>query len=163
MQNINDLFEVFPRLGRVEWIGIRAERRAPVTVVPSVAVSEKKGLIGDHYSGQSGNRHVTLIQAEHLPVVAAMTGRNTLDPGLVRRNIVVSGINLLALKDHSIQVGKVTLAITGQCHPCSKMETILGPGGYNAMRGHGGMTAKVLKGGTIHVGDEVVVLAKEPA
>lgn len=161
VQNINDLFEVFPRAGRVEWIGIRAERRAPVTVVSSVNVSEKKGLLGDHYSGQSGNRHVTLIQAEHLPVVAAMTGRDTLDPGLVRRNIVVSGLNLLALKDHSIQLGDVTLMITGQCHPCSKMETILGPGGYNAMRGHGGMTAKVLRGGTIQVGDEVVVLAKE--
>ncbi|WP_080238927.1 MOSC domain-containing protein [Spirosoma rigui] len=161
MQNINDLFDVFPRAGRVEWIGIRAERREPVLVVPSVAVSEKKGLIGDHYSGQSGNRHVTLMQAEHLPVVAAMTGRDTLDPGLVRRNVVVSGLNLLALKDHTIQIGDVLLKITGQCHPCSKMETILGPGGYNAMRGHGGMTAKVLKGGTIQVGDEVVVQAKE--
>jgi MOSC domain-containing protein YiiM len=163
VQNINDLFNVFPKSGRVDWIGIRAERRAPVTVVPSVEASEKKGLLGDHYSGQSGSRHVTLIQAEHLPVVAAMTGRDTLDPTLVRRNIVVSGVNLLALKDQSVQIGDVTLKITGQCHPCSQMETILGPGGYNAMRGHGGMTAKVLKGGTIQVGDEVVVLGKDKA
>ena len=163
MQNINDLFEVFPRSGRVVWIGIRPERRGPVSVVPSVVVSEKKGLLGDHYSGQSGSRHVTLIQAEHLPGVAALTGRESLDPTLLRRNIVVSGLNLLALKDHQIQIGDsvsgpVVLQITGQCHPCSKMETALGPGGYNALRGHGGMTAKVIRDGVISVGDEVVVL-----
>jgi MOSC domain-containing protein YiiM len=158
VQNIKDLFDVFPRAGRVEWLGIRPERRVPVEVVSSVEVSEKKGILGDHYSGQSGNRHVTLIQAEHLPVVAALTGRDALDPALLRRNIVVSGLNLLALKDHQIQIGDAILHITGQCHPCSKMETALGPGGYNAMRGHGGMTAKVIQGGAIRVGDEVIVL-----
>ena len=157
MQNIKDLFTVFPRPGCVEWIGIRPERREPVQVVDTITVSEKKGILGDHYSGQSGNRHVTLIQAEHLPVVAAITGRETLDPALLRRNVVVSGLNLLALKDQQIQIGDTVLQITGQCHPCSKMETALGPGGYNAMRGHGGMTAKVVRGGEIRMGDAVVV------
>ena len=158
MQNISDLFNVFPRPGRVEWIGIRPERRGPVSAVQSVEVSVTKGLIGDHYSGQSGNRHVTLIQAEHLPVVAALTGRDTLNPALVRRNVVVAGLNLLALKDQLIQIGDTILQITGQCHPCSKMEIALGPGGYNAMRGHGGMTAKVVRGGVIRVGDTVMVV-----
>lgn len=55
-----------------------------------------------------------------------MLGRDDLDPALVRRNIVVSGVNLLALKDKQIQLGDVVLKITGQCHPCSKMETTLG-------------------------------------
>ena len=159
VQNIKDLLEVFPRAGRVEWIGVRAERREPVQVVETITVSEKKGILDDHYSGQSGNRHVTLIQAEHLPVVAALTGRNSLDPALLRRNIVVSNLNLLALKEHRLQIGTAILQVTGQCHPCSKMETALGPGGYNAMRGHGGLTAKVVKEGTIQVGDTVTVLA----
>jgi MOSC domain-containing protein YiiM len=157
MQNIKDLFDVFPHTGRVEWIGIRPERRESMQVVETITVSEKKGIIGDHYSGQSGNRHVTLIQAEHLPVVAALTARDTLDPAVLRRNIAVSGLNLLALKDHQIQIGEAVLQITGQCHPCSKMETALGPGGYNAMRGHGGLTAKVVKGGTIRMGDTITV------
>ena len=158
MQNIKDLFDVFPQSGKVEWMGIRPVRREPVQVVETITISEKKGIVGDHYSGQSGNRHVTLIQAEHLPVVAALTGRDTLDPALLRRNIVVSGLNLLALKDKQIKLGDVVLQITGQCHPCSKMETALGPGGYNAMRGHGGMTAKVIKGGVITNGDTVNVI-----
>lgn len=158
MQNIKDLFSVFPHPGRVVWIGIRPERRGPVSVVDNVEALADAGLVGDHYSGQNGTRHVTLIQAEHLPVVAALTNRAELDPALLRRNIVVSGLNLLALKDQIIQIGTVRLEITGQCHPCSKMETALGPGGYNAMRGHGGMTARVIQSGTIRLGDAVVVV-----
>lgn len=158
MQNIRDLFAVFPRPGRVEWIGIRPERRGPVAVVESVTATPETGLVGDHYSGQAGTRHVTLMQAEHLPVVAALTGRDHLDPALVRRNLVISGLNPLALKDHQLQIGDVVVQVTGQCHPCSKMETALGPGGYNAMRGHGGLTARVLRGGIIWVGDDVTVV-----
>ncbi len=159
MDNISELLEQFPRPGTVAWIGIRPEKRDPMQVVLSVTVSPSSGLLGDHYSGRSGNRHVTLIQAEHLPVVAALTDHQQIDPALLRRNLVVSGLNLLALKDHYIQIGEVVvLQITGQCHPCSKMETALGPGGYNAMRGHGGLTARVVQGGEMRVGDAVTVM-----
>ncbi len=159
---ISELFNVFPRPGRIDWIGIRPEKRAPVEAVQEVMVLPNKGLAGDHYGGKSGTRDVTLIQAEHLPVIAALVGRATIDPAELRRNLVVSGLNLLALKEHHLQIGdEVVLAVTGQCHPCSKMETALGPGGYNAVRGHGGLTARVIRGGTIRVGDSVRVLAEK--
>jgi len=86
-----------------------------------------------------------------------MTGKN-IAPQMLRRNLVIKGINLLALKNQTFQIGDAILQIAGLCHPCSKMEQILGPGGYNAMRGHGGLTARVLKTGVMRVGDSLVVL-----
>ena len=74
---------------------------------------------------------------------------------LLRRNLVVKGLNLLALKDKRFAVGQAELEYTGQCHPCSRMEELLGPGGYNAVRGHGGITARVLTAGQICVSDLV--------
>jgi len=85
---------------------------------------------------------VTLIQREHISAVASILKLDSLDPALLRRNIVVSGINLQALKKKEIQIGEAVLFVTGNCPPCSRMEENLGAGGYNAMRGHGGVTAR---------------------
>ncbi len=153
---LRELMEVFPRAGTVEWIGVRPGRGAPVRVVDEVEASASSGLSGDRYDGASGKRQVTLVQGEHLDSVAALTGRAAIDPALLRRNLVVRGVNLLALKGRSFRVGEALLEHTDACHPCHQMEEALGPGGYNAMRGHGGITARVLEGGRIRVGDAVV-------
>ena len=88
-------------------------------------------------------------------MIAACVGLANVEPQLLRRNIVVSGINLLALKDKQFRLGEVLLEYSGACHPCSKMEAALGAGGYNAMRGHGGITARVIEAGTAQLGDAV--------
>ncbi len=158
---LNELKNILPQKGKVEWIGLRPEKRGTLESATEVKVSEQEGLIGDHYGKAGGDRQVTLIQAEHLQGVAKMLNKDNIDPKLTRRNIVVSGINLLALKDKQFQIGDVILQMTGLCHPCSRMEENLGAGGYNAMRGHGGITAKVVQPGTIRTGDAVELLVTE--
>lgn len=88
-------------------------------------------------------------------VIGSLLNREDLDFTLTRRNILVKGINLLALKGKDFKVGNALLQYSGECHPCSRMEEALGFGGYNAMRGHGGITAKVIVGGEIRVGDSI--------
>ena len=148
-----------PGHGTVTWIGIRPAKREAMLAVTDAELSTDSGLVGDRYAGRSGERQVTLIQAEHLPVIASYLGREPIPPEMLRRNLVISGINLLALKNKVIDIGNAQIEVTGLCHPCSRMEEIFGPGGYNAVRGHGGITARVSKSGKVSVGDPVCYMA----
>ncbi|MBM4200748.1 MAG: MOSC domain-containing protein [Gammaproteobacteria bacterium] len=141
--------------GRLVWIGLRPARLAPLETPDQAALDTATGLAGDHYAGKTQRkRQVTLLQHEHLAVIGSLLRRDV-TPDLLRRNLVVTGINLHALKDQPFEIGPVLLQGTGFCHPCSRMETALGPGGYQAMRGHGGITAQILRGGTIRLGDTI--------
>jgi len=148
----------YPVEGQVTWIGLRPSRTEEQIEVDAVEAIIGQGLSGDRYSGKNGKRDVSIIQAEHLEIVARLLGKTVIHPKLTRRNIVVSGINLISLKGKTIRIGTAELQITGPCAPCSKMEANLGPGGYNAMRGHGGITARVIKTGTISVGNMLEIL-----
>ncbi|WP_435354499.1 MOSC domain-containing protein [Emticicia sp. SJ17W-69] len=154
---IKELMQTFAHTGKVEWMSYRPgpTSRGEIKVVEEIVVSEKKGIEGDRYKGTNRKRQVTLIQAEHIEAVSKILHKDSIDPALLRRNIVISGINLLAFNDLAFSIGEVTLKMTGYCHPCSRMEQNLGTGGYNAMRGHGGITCMVIKGGKIKIGDEV--------
>lgn len=142
--------------GRLTWIGLRPERRAPVLPVAEAMLEPGRGLVGDRWRGAAtGGRQVTLIAAEHLAAIAAFLGRDSVPPEALRRNLVIQGMNLLALKGRRFRLGWALLECSGECHPCSRMEEVLGPGGYNAVRGHGGMTARVIEGGFVRLGDEL--------
>jgi MOSC domain-containing protein YiiM len=144
------------RPGRLAWIGLRPARRSPIEIRTTAMLVASRGVEGDHYdTKRDGPRQVTLIAIEDIAATAAFLGLPELFPDVFRRNLVTSGVNLVALKDRQFRVGTALLEGTGECAPCSRMEENLGSGGYNAVRGHGGITARVIEGGEIHVGDRV--------
>jgi MOSC domain-containing protein YiiM len=152
-----ELIRQFPSHGELQWIGIRPGQKQPLISLLEVLADTASGLTGDHYQGSSGNRQVTLIQQEHLSVIESLTGK-PVTAQMLRRNLLVKGINLLAMKKQQFRIGEAVFLATGLCPPCSRMETVLGPGGYNAMRGHGGITAQVISNGTIRICDKVIPL-----
>jgi MOSC domain-containing protein YiiM len=143
------------RPGRVLWIGLRPARREGLVPVERAELVVGEGLVGDHYAGRSHERDVTLMQREDLDAIASFLDRDAIDPALLRRNILVEGINLLALKDRRIRIGTAELEWTGECDPCGRMDENLGSGGYNAVRRHGGITARVVTSGVVRIGDTV--------
>lgn len=159
---MNQLLNCLPQRGRVRWLGVRPARGEPMAIADSIEARPGQGLMGDRYAGRGGKREVTLIQFEHLPVIANLLGTERVRAQDLRRNIVVSGINILALRQQRFEIGSAVLEGVDFCHPCSKMEAMLGPGGYNAVRGHGGITARVIRAGVIRLGDQVRMLPPAP-
>jgi len=142
-------FESDPAVGLIQRIGTRPHKRAAVVEMQQWALD--KAL--DHGTGR-GKRAVTLIQSEHIEVIKKISGAefDSLD---LRRNLVVSGINLSSLRWARFSVGEVILEGTIPCDPCERMEELLGAGGYAAMVGMGGLCARLIRSGTIRVGDRV--------
>lgn len=152
------LFDTLPQQGRLERILLRPARDEQMANVDSVDAVIGQGLAGDRFQGRSDSkRQVTLFQAENLDVLASLLHVHLIDPAILRRNLLVRGINLNALLKRRFYVGEAVLEGTVPCHPCSRMEKALGPGGFNAMRGLGGLCARVIEGGRIFVGDPVLV------
>jgi len=146
--------------GRLEWIGLRPERKVDLLVVDQVEAIAELGLAGDRRCKGTADsaRQVTLINQEHIEVVAKLLGQESIDPSVLRRNLVVSGINMVALRHQRFRIGDAEFEASAHCHPCLRMEQALVKGAVAAMLGHGGVCAKIVKSGVIRVGDEVVKL-----
>jgi len=150
--------------GELSWIGLRPERRAEVVEVGSVQAIAGSGLAGDHrYENTLGSgRQVTLMSEEYVGQIAhflSLSGEavvaNAALARLLRRNLVIKGMNLEALRYQQFSIGGAIFEAGAICHPCLRMEELLGKGGIAAMIGHGGLCLKVVQSGKISVGDAV--------
>lgn len=155
------LLSSVPQQGQVRWIGVRPSARGAMLELQAVEARREAGLTGDHSRpGPRNARQVTLIQWEHLAVIGALLGRSNAEairPEDLRRNIAISGLNLFSLKGRRFRLGQALLETTGWCQPCARLEERLGPGTFQATRGHGGITARVLQGGIIRLDDRLCV------
>lgn len=144
--------------GKLEWIGLRPKRKADLEVVDTVEALAGLGLEGDHRCSKTpgSSRQVTLISAEFIRMIETYTGIEQIDPAILRRNLVVSGINLNALRHQQFSIGEARFEATALCHPCARMDQALGPGGTAAMLGYGGVCARILESGVISVGDLLI-------
>ncbi len=149
--------------GRLQWIGVRPARRESMQQLSHGEAVAGLGLLGDRrMQGRAGSaRQVSLISSEFIDSIARHMGREHIDPALLRRNLVVSGINLNALRYQYFQIGEVIFQAASLCHPCGRMEQALGPGAVAAMLGYGGLCARVLRGGQFAVGDALQPLAED--
>jgi MOSC domain-containing protein YiiM len=136
---------------RVEAITIGpSEALAPVESVRAVA---GQGLEGDRKFRPDGARPggaLTLIEAEVLAEVG-LTGPES------RRQVVVSGVRLNDLVGRRFRVGETECLGVELCEPCLHLQSLTRPGIIDDLLHRGGLNADVLAGGTIAVGDPVVV------
>ena len=142
-----------------------AESGAPLQSVQSVEVLEGKGIAGDsrffgrmsHSTGQPSRRQVTLIEREQIAEHATALGLPTITPGAVRSNIETTGINLIALLGHELEIGEAVLRLYEPRDPCAKMDAICQGLRARMMDQRQGVLAEVVRTGTVRVGDTIKV------
>ena len=145
--------------GQLTWIGLRPARKEPMEEVTTVMALEGKGLEGDHRCTKTvgSARQITIISEEYIQQISHFLGGKEVLPAALRRNLVVRNINLSAIRYQQFIIGDAVFEATALCHPCSRMEKTLGKGGLSAMLGHGGLCAKIIRSGTINIGDAITL------
>jgi MOSC domain-containing protein YiiM len=149
----------------VEGIFLAPESGAEMKSVEVATALEGCGLEGDRYCAGIGHWsrfgrvcEVTFIAAEDLDYIERETGVSVND-GQHRRNVVTRGISLKTLRrGERFRVGEVAFEYRGPRSVCRYIERLTEPGMTQALKGRGGICARVIENGTVRVGDEIEVL-----
>ncbi len=141
--------------GRLRGIAGRRAKRAPMRVFSASIVHADAGIDGD-FGRKAGRAQVTVLSVEAWRAACAAVGAE-LTWTLRRANLLVSGIPLKPMAGSRIMIGQVVLEVTAEADPCSRMDAAH-PGLRRALtpEARGGVRCRVIAGGPIAVGDEVV-------
>ncbi|MGH9862576.1 MAG: MOSC domain-containing protein [Candidatus Acidiferrales bacterium] len=137
--------------GRVVAIFVSPAQGEPMTARTEVEARQDHGLDGDAHARPGRPRQVLLLEAETLAEFGIV-------PGALKENITTIGLELPGLPAGTqLEVGAARLEITKDCAPCEMVNTVQ-PGLLEKLQGRRGTLARVLAGGTIHVGDAIRVV-----
>ena len=133
--------------------------------VRAAAALEGCGLEDDRYCAGTGHWsrfgrvcEVTFIAAEDLDDIERETGVGV-KGGEHRRNVVTRATSLKTLRrGERFCVGDVVFEYRGPRSVCRYIERLTEPGMTQALKGRGGICARVIEGGTVRVGDGIEVL-----
>jgi MOSC domain-containing protein YiiM len=139
----------------------RAPDDFPLVEVQQIECRAGHGIRGDRffdyrddYKGQ-----ITFFSLEVFERLAERFELADKSAGALRRNVIVSGIDLNDLIGEEFSIQGVRLLGTAHCKPCYWMDQAVAPGAEEFLEGNGGLRAKILTDGAIAVGDARLELA----
>ena len=139
----------------------RAPDDFPLVEVQQVECVAGHGIRGDRfydyrdeYKGQ-----ITFFSLEIFDRLAQHLGLTNKSPGALRRNVIVSGVELNDLIGEEFSIQGVRLRGTAHCKPCYWLDQAVAPGTEKFLQGNGGLRAQILSDGVIAVGDAQVMLS----
>jgi MOSC domain-containing protein YiiM len=146
-------------MGHVQHIFVAPSRGVPMTELLEVEAFTDCGLRGDRYADAANRRsadyQLTLIELEFIHAFSEASGLQ-LAPQDPRRNLVTVGIRLNDLFGGRFQIGDVNLEGMELCEPCATFTNRTYPEVARFFVHKGGLRCRILRGGTIRVGDSIV-------
>ena len=127
----------------------------PLEEVTSIECVAGRGVRGDRffdykedYKGQ-----ITFFAREVFEQVCRQIGVTGKSPGLTRRNVITSGADLNRLIGVTFSLQGITFEGVCECKPCYWMDEAIGPGAEQALRGRGGLRARILNSGLLQLAE----------
>jgi MOSC domain-containing protein YiiM len=134
----------------------------PLVEVPRIDCIAGHGIRGDRFYDYKDNYkgQITFFSLEIFERLAQHFGLTGKSAGVLRRNVIVSGIDLNELIGEEFSIRGVRLRGTGHCRPCYWLDQAFAPGTEDFLEGNGGLRAEILTDGAIAVGDAQLLLAE---
>lgn len=136
----------------------------PIVAVAEIECVAGRGIRGDRffdykpdYKGQItffaaevyDELCMTLLSpASQLP---ALNSQLSPPPSAFRRNVITRGVDLNTLIGQQFTVQGITFLGSAECSPCQWMDQAFAPGAHPALKGRGGLRARILTDGRLHV------------
>lgn len=141
--------------GKLEAIWIKRAHRGPMDQAQTAKLIDDKGIEGN--VDRSRRRQVTILELEKWNEFMSALGTDLPSSGR-RANLIVSGVSLAHTRGRTLRIGNVVLEIGGETTPCERMDEFK-PGLKSLMKPDwgGGAFARVISGGDIAVGDDVLM------
>ncbi|RKX34796.1 MAG: molybdenum cofactor biosysynthesis protein [Verrucomicrobia bacterium] len=119
-----------------------------------------KGLSGDRYAGreEGHKRQATFFDLEVHRDLCRRFPEAAVGPDVYRRNVVIEGVDLNSLIGKQFRLGEVLFEGVEECRPCYWMDSAFGPGAEEALKGKGGLRARILEGGTLQKGTQDLIV-----
>ena len=133
----------------------------PLVDVPQIECVAGRGIRGDRFYDYRDNYkgQITFFSFEVFERLSRHFDLTTKSPGVLRRNLIVSGVDLKELIGEEFSIQGVRLRGTGHCKPCYWLDQAFAPGTEDFLEGNGGLRAEILSDGLIAVGNAQLVLA----
>ena len=142
-------------VGAVELISIAGESGAPLTPLSEVEAITGVGLLGDRHA-ENAARQVSIQSIEELAMASERLGRE-IAPDQTRRNITIDAGALPRTRGQRLHLGEAELEVFSDAPPCALMTELIGKGARPALKKLAGIHCRVINGGTIRIGDELVL------
>ena len=136
----------------------------PLLEVKEVECVAGHGLRGDRYFDhhEDYKGQITFLSAEVFEKLCQQFKINDKPAGVLRRNIIVSGVDLLSLIGREFEIQGVRMFGTEHCAPCQWMNVAFTPGAQDFLKDNAGLRARILTDGTVAVGDAKLSVLPEP-
>ena len=124
---------------------------APVEELHKAELVAGEGIQGDRFFGfkEDYKGQITFFSREVYEALCARFQVWDRPPSVFRRNVIVSGVDLNTLISREFEVQGLRFTGVCECTPCHWMDQAFHPGAEEALKGCGGLRAKILSSGTL--------------